>query len=196
MWEAWCWSLGWEDPLQKGMATHSGLGKCHGQRGLAGHNPWGRKSQTQCSDWTTATNHLHCGSSPEVSTIMLGTEQEAFLSRVWGNILSPSSWCKVGRDPKTSMRTPSGLQPGNAEPLAAETGAGNIFMTSSLRAISVLAIICLGLDFHRIQQQVLYRQHRTKSLARVWGNNQQLKISCGVRLTQNDFLRAAAAKSL
>ena len=94
------------------------------------------------------------------------------------------------------MRTPSGLQPGHAEPLAAETGAGNIFMISSLRAISVLAIICLGLDFHRIQQQVLYRQHRTKCLARVWGNNQQLKISCGVRLTQNDFLRAAAAKSL
>ena len=85
------------------------------------------------------------------------------------------------------MHTPFSLQPGNAEPLAAETGAGNIFMTSSLRTISVLAIICLGLDFHRIQQQVLYRQHRTQCLARVWGNNQQLKISCGVQITQKDF---------
>ena len=23
MWETWIWSLGWEDPLEKGMATHS-----------------------------------------------------------------------------------------------------------------------------------------------------------------------------
>ena len=27
-------SLGWEDPLEEGMATHS-----HGQRSLAGYNP-------------------------------------------------------------------------------------------------------------------------------------------------------------
>ena len=25
MWEAWIRSLGWEDPLEKGMATHSGF---------------------------------------------------------------------------------------------------------------------------------------------------------------------------
>ena len=23
MWETWVWSLGWEDPLQEGMVTHS-----------------------------------------------------------------------------------------------------------------------------------------------------------------------------
>ena len=23
MWETWVWSLGWEDPLEEGMATHS-----------------------------------------------------------------------------------------------------------------------------------------------------------------------------
>ena len=35
-------SLGQEDPLQKGMATHSSilLGKSHRQRSLAGYNPW------------------------------------------------------------------------------------------------------------------------------------------------------------
>ena len=32
MWEAWVWSLGWEDPLKKGMATHSII--------LAGGIPW------------------------------------------------------------------------------------------------------------------------------------------------------------
>ena len=35
--------LGWEDPLGKGMATHSVflLGEFHGQRSLAGYSPWG-----------------------------------------------------------------------------------------------------------------------------------------------------------
>ena len=31
-------SLGWEDPLEEEMGTHS-----HGQRSLAGYNPWGHK---------------------------------------------------------------------------------------------------------------------------------------------------------
>ena len=37
--------LVWEDPLEKGMATHSGIfaWKVHGQRSLAGYSPWGRK---------------------------------------------------------------------------------------------------------------------------------------------------------
>ena len=25
MWENWDWSLGWEDPVEKGMATHSSI---------------------------------------------------------------------------------------------------------------------------------------------------------------------------
>ena len=38
-------SLGWEDPLEKEMATHSRSlpGKSHGQRSLAGYSPWGHK---------------------------------------------------------------------------------------------------------------------------------------------------------
>ena len=41
--ETWVRSLGWEDPLEKGMATHSSIfpGEFHGQRSLAGHSPWG-----------------------------------------------------------------------------------------------------------------------------------------------------------
>ena len=37
-----------EDPLEKGMATHSSIlpGESHGQRSLAGYSPWGRKSRT------------------------------------------------------------------------------------------------------------------------------------------------------
>ena len=38
-------SLGWEDTLEKEMATYSSLlaEKSHGQRGLAGCSPWGHK---------------------------------------------------------------------------------------------------------------------------------------------------------
>ena len=34
-------SLGQEDPLEKGMTTHSSIlpGECHGQRSLAGYSP-------------------------------------------------------------------------------------------------------------------------------------------------------------
>ena len=38
-------SLGWKDPLEKEMATHSVFlpGKSHGQRNLVGYSPWGGK---------------------------------------------------------------------------------------------------------------------------------------------------------
>ena len=36
-------SLGWEDPLEKEMATHSSI---LGQRSLMGYSPWGRKAAT------------------------------------------------------------------------------------------------------------------------------------------------------
>ena len=40
-------SLGWEDSLQKGMATHSNriARESHGQRSLAGYSPWGHTTQ-------------------------------------------------------------------------------------------------------------------------------------------------------
>ena len=42
--ETWFWSLGWEDSLEKEMATHSSIlawGTSHGQRSLADYSPWG-----------------------------------------------------------------------------------------------------------------------------------------------------------
>ena len=37
--------LGWEDPLEKGMSTHSSVlaGESHGPRSLVGYSPWGQK---------------------------------------------------------------------------------------------------------------------------------------------------------
>ena len=45
MWETWVWFLGWEDPLEKEMATHSVLlpGESHRRRSLVGYSPRGRK---------------------------------------------------------------------------------------------------------------------------------------------------------
>ena len=43
--ETWYQSLAREDPLEKGMATHSSILACksHGQRSLVGYSPWGCK---------------------------------------------------------------------------------------------------------------------------------------------------------
>ena len=45
MQETWVRNLGWEDPLEKEMATHSSIlaWGIHGQRSLAGYSPWGCK---------------------------------------------------------------------------------------------------------------------------------------------------------
>ena len=44
MWETQVQSLGWEDPLKKGMATPGFLpGEFHGQKSLAGYSILGRK---------------------------------------------------------------------------------------------------------------------------------------------------------
>ena len=43
--EIWVQSLGWEDPLEEEMATHSSILAWifHGQRSLADCSPWGCK---------------------------------------------------------------------------------------------------------------------------------------------------------
>ena len=46
MWETRVRSLGWEDPLEKEMATYSSIsmpGKPHGWRSLVGYSPGGPK---------------------------------------------------------------------------------------------------------------------------------------------------------
>ena len=45
MWETWVQSLGWEDPLEEGMATTPAFwpGEFHGQRSLAVYSPKNRK---------------------------------------------------------------------------------------------------------------------------------------------------------
>ena len=49
-------SLGWEDPLVKGTATHSSIlaGESHGKGHLAGYSPWG------CKDLDTIQRQSMC----------------------------------------------------------------------------------------------------------------------------------------
>ena len=56
MWETWVRSLGWEDPLEKEMATTPVLlpGESHGGRSLVGYSPWGCKEVD-----TTERLHFH-----------------------------------------------------------------------------------------------------------------------------------------
>ena len=45
--ETWVRSLDWEDPLEKGMATHSSL---------KGYSPWGRKESDTTEQLSTHTS--------------------------------------------------------------------------------------------------------------------------------------------
>ena len=54
-------SLGWEDPLEKEMATHSSTlaWKIHEERNLADYTPWGRK-RVRCNLATKQQQqHIH-----------------------------------------------------------------------------------------------------------------------------------------
>ena len=60
MWEIWVQSLGWEDPLEKGKATHSSI--------LAWRNPWIVHGVTK--SWTKL-NNFHFLSNPENKLLRL-----------------------------------------------------------------------------------------------------------------------------
>ena len=47
MWETWVQSLGWEDPLEKGTATHSSILAWR----ILWTSPWGCKEWTRLSDF-------------------------------------------------------------------------------------------------------------------------------------------------
>ena len=75
--ETWIWSLGQEDPLEKGMATTPVFlpGKSHAWRSLAGYSPWVCKE----SDTTWETNPLGGGGGSEESPALPFPDQLCFL---------------------------------------------------------------------------------------------------------------------
>ena len=69
MWETWVQSLGQEDPLEKGMATHSSIlaWRIHGQRSLESYSLWGLKE----SDTTERLTHTHTYTHTQEATTFL-----------------------------------------------------------------------------------------------------------------------------
>ena len=53
--ETWVWPLGWEDPLEKGMATHSSI-LGHGQKSLVDYSPWSHKESDTTERLTLNTS--------------------------------------------------------------------------------------------------------------------------------------------
>ena len=71
--ETWVRSLGWEDPLEKEMATHSSIlaWRTPGRRSLVGYSPPGRKE-------SDTTEQLHFLKLRIVYDAMLLHEQSSF----------------------------------------------------------------------------------------------------------------------
>ena len=58
--ETWVQSLGWEDPLEAGVATHLGFlpGESHGQRSLVDYSRWGCK-ESDMMEGLTPSHFFH-----------------------------------------------------------------------------------------------------------------------------------------
>ena len=61
MWETWVQSLGWDDPLEKGTATHSIFwpGEFHGQRSLVDYSSQGSKESDMTERLSLHFIHLY-----------------------------------------------------------------------------------------------------------------------------------------
>ena len=74
MQETWVRSLGWEDPLEKEMATCSSIlpGKSHGQRSLVGYSSWVHKEWD--TTWWPNNNNETTGKNSKYNYRALGWE--------------------------------------------------------------------------------------------------------------------------
>ena len=61
MQETWVWSLGWEDPLEKGMATHSSIlaWRIPWTEETDSYSPWSQKESDMTERLTLFTFHKH-----------------------------------------------------------------------------------------------------------------------------------------
>ena len=81
MQETWVQSLGWEDHVEKGMASYSSVlpGESHGQRSLVGHSLWGHK-ESDTTEQLTLSLFVGSGSWLEkirglLATVTMGPSQ-------------------------------------------------------------------------------------------------------------------------
>ena len=67
----WVQSLGWEDPLEESMGTHSSIlaWRIHGQKCLVGYSPWGHKELDTTEQLSTNTAQGSYGAQTEWNNI-------------------------------------------------------------------------------------------------------------------------------
>ena len=73
MQENWVQSLGWEDPLEKEMATPTPIflpGESCGQRSLVGYSPWSYKESSTTERLTHTHISIGCFSSRLILTVI------------------------------------------------------------------------------------------------------------------------------
>ena len=87
MQETWIWSLGWEDPLEEGMATHSI--KLPGQRSLVGYSPWGCK-ELDTAEWLITHMSIYPGNLLQCSCLENPRDGGAWWAAVYGVTQSPT----------------------------------------------------------------------------------------------------------
>ena len=97
----WFWLLGWEDPLEKEITTHSRFlpGKFHGQRSLSGYRPCGHKK----SNTTEQLNNNKCSfgntgiqkSKPSESQLLKWYSHFLHFLKFYWYEYSPSKTCIV-----------------------------------------------------------------------------------------------------
>ena len=101
------WSLGWEVPLEKGVAIHSSIldGEFYGQRSLVGCSPWGRK-EWDTTQWPPHTTHMHGPhlKTPGSESLVVDLWCLHFKQAVWVNLLHTQSQCPLtGKRPHISL---------------------------------------------------------------------------------------------
>ena len=79
MWETWVQSLGWEDPLEKGMATYSSILAC---RVPVDREDWWATVHRVTKSWTQLNNETH-SIAPILKHQVVTFSSVQFLSRVW-----------------------------------------------------------------------------------------------------------------
>ena len=105
MQETWIWSLGQEEPLEKGIATTPLFlpGEFHGQKSLEGYNIWGHK-ELDTTEWQTLSlSHIHTHTHTHThiyiyTHIYIWREKESTIGLPrWYRGKEPACQCRRGR---------------------------------------------------------------------------------------------------
>ena len=96
-------SLGWADPLEESMTTHSSIlpGESHGQRSLAGCSPWGHKESDTTEGLSTAHELRRMNSTQVKSRSTVASS--GFISTLAGQVRVLARLVHLGSQPSQGL---------------------------------------------------------------------------------------------